>query len=402
MLTRNELITRIDREFTKSSASLANISDKDLRSLMLNLVDYSYEQGQNSAQAESVTGWANYADDYFTEGTPFQLAAATTYELPNNIQNVNLDQAPADIEDLYTPATLAYDAKTGDFAEGQTVTGGTSGATGIITHIEQVGTVGTLYLAGVTGTFQDDETITDAATGSGFGGTLDPLETRWNAGAASGLTWDNVNLSSFTRFLAVKKPADIVVGCFGDSNVRGANMLIDPTAPVTRNWPTLLYQKLQARNPRACTFCQAAGGLPYITTYNYTPVLDRLKACTHVILHAGGNDVFLSLPRETIEAAIILMADEIKSAGVKVILGTIPPINGFSAAQNTVKDQVNATIRSLAVSTYDGLVDSQLAIESEGDTDLMDPAYNTGDDTHYNYLGQQAIADAIDLNLFLN
>ncbi len=120
------------------------------------------------------SGWADYADDYFTEGTPFELAAATTYELPINAQTVVDTYLPEDVTEFYVPTSLAYDTETANFTIGDTVTGGTSSATGIITAIADNGTDGTLYLAGVTGTFADDETITDETTGSAaVNGTLD-------------------------------------------------------------------------------------------------------------------------------------------------------------------------------------------------------------------------------------
>jgi len=62
---------------------------------------------------------------------------------------------------------VAFDAETAAFAVGQTVTGGTSGATATIVAIAKTSaTAGTLYTGAITGTFQDNETITDAATGS--------------------------------------------------------------------------------------------------------------------------------------------------------------------------------------------------------------------------------------------
>ena len=63
-------------------------------------------------------------------------------------------------------STLDYDAETGAFAEGETLTGGTSGATATIQRVIDNGTIGTLLLTGISGTFQDNETITDGATGS--------------------------------------------------------------------------------------------------------------------------------------------------------------------------------------------------------------------------------------------
>jgi len=65
---------------------------------------------------------------------------------------------------------LDYDAATAAFTEGETLTGGTSGATATIYRIVDNGDdTGTLYLTGITGgPFQDDETITD---GEGGGAT---------------------------------------------------------------------------------------------------------------------------------------------------------------------------------------------------------------------------------------
>lgn len=62
--------------------------------------------------------------------------------------------------------SLAYDAETGTFTTGLTVTGGTSGATGIIVELIDAGATGTLRLRNVTGTFQDNEIVTDSSTGS--------------------------------------------------------------------------------------------------------------------------------------------------------------------------------------------------------------------------------------------
>jgi len=62
--------------------------------------------------------------------------------------------------------TLDYDAETGTFTNGLTITGGTSGATGVLVALTDDGTTGTLYMNNVSGTFQDNETITDSSTGS--------------------------------------------------------------------------------------------------------------------------------------------------------------------------------------------------------------------------------------------
>lgn len=62
---------------------------------------------------------------------------------------------------------LNYDAEVAPFTEGGTLTGGTSGATGTIVKVIDNGTTGTLWLDSVaSGPFQNDEAITDSATGS--------------------------------------------------------------------------------------------------------------------------------------------------------------------------------------------------------------------------------------------
>ena len=62
--------------------------------------------------------------------------------------------------------TLDYDAQTGNFATGLVVTGTTSGATAVILEDSDAGATGTLTLGNISGTFQDNEAITDTGTGA--------------------------------------------------------------------------------------------------------------------------------------------------------------------------------------------------------------------------------------------
>ena len=74
--------------------------------------------------------------------------------------------------------TLLYDGLVDDFTIGDTVTGGTSGATASIWMVEDLGGgTGVLYLTGVTGgPFQDNEIITDVGGGQATAdGVNDPL-----------------------------------------------------------------------------------------------------------------------------------------------------------------------------------------------------------------------------------
>lgn len=62
--------------------------------------------------------------------------------------------------------SIPYATQTGNFTVGLTVTGGTSGATGVISTDNDAGTTGTLMLSNVVGTFVTAEVLTDSGTGS--------------------------------------------------------------------------------------------------------------------------------------------------------------------------------------------------------------------------------------------
>lgn len=74
-------------------------------------------------------------------------------------------------------SVLAYDAETSEFTLGDTVTGGTSGATGVIWRINDLGGgEGELYLTNIVGgPFDDDELITDEDGGSATANGVDEV-----------------------------------------------------------------------------------------------------------------------------------------------------------------------------------------------------------------------------------
>lgn len=73
----------------------------------------------------------------------------------------------ADIEECgWNTYNLKFDGQTGNFTIGQTVTGTTSGATGVIVAQTDSGASGSLTLISETGTWQDNEAITDPLGGA--------------------------------------------------------------------------------------------------------------------------------------------------------------------------------------------------------------------------------------------
>lgn len=68
--------------------------------------------------------------------------------------------------------TLNFDGQTVNYTVGNTVVGGTSGATAIIREMVDAGATGTLTLGIITGTFQDNETLSDGVGNGLVNGTL--------------------------------------------------------------------------------------------------------------------------------------------------------------------------------------------------------------------------------------
>ena len=100
---------------------------------------------------------------------------STTYAIPLNqngstyLDDVAYYLYSNDIVgDAPSTGSLCYDGLTNAFSVGETITGGTSGATGSITavNVDAGATSGCLELDNVTGTFQDNEIVTGTSSGS--------------------------------------------------------------------------------------------------------------------------------------------------------------------------------------------------------------------------------------------
>lgn len=114
--------------------------------------------------ASAFTGWGDYADDEYTEGSPFSITASTDTEIPNNAQSGVRSQIPVDVSEFFIPSNIVYTGLSGTFQVGETITGGASGDTAVITEDDTSN--GILYLETITGDFQDAETITGGTSGA--------------------------------------------------------------------------------------------------------------------------------------------------------------------------------------------------------------------------------------------
>lgn len=125
--------------------------------------------------------WINYInrESYrgITSVAPSRLISVKTIRAESDDPNIAF---PSNFKNIKTSGTglykindsgsfysaLAYDAQTGDFTVALTVTGTSSGATGVIESIYDDDTIGVLTLISVSGTFEDNEALTDSSTGA--------------------------------------------------------------------------------------------------------------------------------------------------------------------------------------------------------------------------------------------
>jgi len=127
----------------------------------------------------SITLFKQWTDDIFVVGYGKQLAAYSISQerqwfIKTNFVTRGFDGARyGDYFFVASPGDkinrisqeLDYDGQTGNFTVGDVVTGGTSGATAIILEDADAGATGTLTLGNISGTFADNEALTDATTG---------------------------------------------------------------------------------------------------------------------------------------------------------------------------------------------------------------------------------------------
>ena len=157
-----------------------------------------------------------------------------------------------------------------------------------------------------------------------------------------------------------------------------------------------------------------------------TRLLDRLDydvlevtGASHVLAMIGTND--FGNPKlgptpsaDDLIAGLIQMVERVQAAGLKIVLGTIPPAEGAviegllghlpigvlhgTAAARQSRDAVNDWIRQQSLS--DGIVDFASCLEDSERPGYLAPEYNSGDNLHPNPSGYAAMAACVDLELF--
>lgn len=119
-----------------------------------------------------------------------------------------------------------------------------------------------------------------------------------------------------------------------------------------------------------------------------------------VIIFEGVNDIGGGADANSIISAYKTFITKAHKAGLLIYGATITPFKGngyYSTAHEAVRDAVNDWIRTSG--QFDGVIDFDLAVRDPADADQLNPAYQF-EWLHLNPAGYQAMADAIDLDLF--
>lgn len=133
-------------------------------------------------------------------------------------------------------------------------------------------------------------------------------------------------------------------------------------------------------------------------------VLDQ-SAARWVIIFIGVNDIIYgNQPVSYLTNAYTTMASQAHARGLKVYGATITPMgNAANSSQRTVRQDVNAWIRTTAISSgiFDGYIDFDATMRDPSNPEYTLPAYANGD-LHMNPTGYEAMGNSIDLNLFVD
>ncbi len=221
----------------------------------------------------------------------------------------------------------------------------------------------------------------------------------------------------FLKGIDVRLPAAAAsIVTFGDSITDGAKSTQDANA----RWPDLLARRLQAdkKTSQLGVLNEGIGGNRVLHDNTGPSALTRFdrdvlaQAGVHyVVLMESINDIGQATnpsgPHDVVSAQDLIaglgqLAARAHTKGIKVIGATLTPFVGAgyqSAAGETMRQAVNDWIRTSH--DLDGVIDFDKATRDPSAPGVFLPAYDSGDHLHPSDAGYKAMADSIDLNLFL-
>ncbi|MFF4396452.1 SGNH/GDSL hydrolase family protein [Streptomyces sp. NPDC001480] len=209
----------------------------------------------------------------------------------------------------------------------------------------------------------------------------------------------------------VRGPAAGSVVAFGDSLTDGTCT----TPDANRRWPDRLAERLRALPPRhrpgvlnagiAGNRLLREGTGPGALTRLDDDALARAGVRALIVLE-GINDIIKGTPQSgdvpAFEDAYRTIVARAHARGIRVVGATLTPFGGhgtFTAARETVREQVNAFIRTSGA--FDAVADFDAAVRDPDRPRRILPAYDCGDHLHFDDEGARALADSVDLAALL-
>ncbi|MCT0076149.1 SGNH/GDSL hydrolase family protein [Lactococcus lactis] len=120
-----------------------------------------------------------------------------------------------------------------------------------------------------------------------------------------------------------------------------------------------------------------------------------------ILLLEGINDINTGASANKIIEGYKKIINQAHISGVQIIAGTLPPFKGYptwTAKKDKVRQKVNHWI--LTSGAFDGTVDFAKVLATSGNSEELNPIYDSGDHLHPNNAGYKAMGDAVNLSLF--
>jgi lysophospholipase L1-like esterase len=210
--------------------------------------------------------------------------------------------------------------------------------------------------------------------------------------------------------------ASKTVAILGDSLTDGRGSTDD----LNNRWPDVLAERLITNAPTAGVGVANMGiggnaifgGLGPAAVNRFDRDVLNQSGVRYLIVFEGVNDLggASDANAPTLTTNLIntytQFATKAKARGLRAYGATITPFGGsgyYTVARETARQTINAWFRTNTV--FDGVIDFDAAVRDPGDPTKFKaeyyPGLNANDWLHLNVLGYKAMADAIDLNLFV-
>jgi lysophospholipase L1-like esterase len=216
-------------------------------------------------------------------------------------------------------------------------------------------------------------------------------------------------LSEQGDIIVVAEPPRGAIVALGDS-------ITDGTASVTdtnNRWPDQFARRLVHNGMRRTVLNAGIGGNRVLSEGNGPSALARFDrdvlaqpGVTHVIVLEGINDIGQGGRGATPSAEDLIaghkqLIERAHAHGLKIVGSTLTPFEGaaYWTPQGEEKRQAfNGWIRTSGA--YDAVVDFDAAVRDPQHPTRLQQRYDPGDHLHLNVLGYEALANAIDLDVF--